>query len=55
MSKHHYGDMEAFAQKLRDRGYREVQLIPTTGGKFMSDAEERRYLLQSSTLLVGRK
>ncbi len=55
MSKHHYGDMEAFAQKLRDRGYREVQLIPTAGGKFMSDAEERRYLLQGSTLLVGRK
>lgn len=55
MSKRRYGDMEAFAQKLRDAGYAEVRLIPTAGGKFMSNAEERRYLLQGSTLLVGRK
>lgn len=55
MTKHHYGDMEAFAQRLLDEGYAEVRLIPTTDGTFMSPTEERRYWLKGSALLVGRK
>lgn len=55
MSTHRYGDVEAFAQRLRDAGYAEVRLIPTAGGRFMSDFEEERYMLQGSTVLVGRK
>ena len=29
MKPHMYGDMEAFAQELRDMGYEDVQLIDT--------------------------
>ena len=55
MTRHHYGDMEAFAQRLRDKGYAEVRLIPTADGTFMSPTEGRRYRLTGSTLLMGRK
>lgn len=55
MTRRHYGDMEAFAQRLRDEGYADVRLIPTADGTFMSPTEERRYRLTGSTLLVGRK
>lgn len=55
MSPQRYGDMEDFAQRLRDAGYEEVRLIPTAGGRFMSDLEEKRYMLQGSMLMVGRK
>ena len=55
MSKSRYGDMEAFAEKLRAEGYEEVKLIPTDDGKFMTKKEGRRLGLTGSTLLVGRK
>ncbi len=55
MSKGRYGDMQAFAKKLKDMGYSEVQLIDTTSGKFMSRFEALWMELSGSTLLVGRK
>lgn len=55
MSPRRYGDMQAFAQRLRDMGYRHVELIDTTNGPMMSRAESRRYMLIGSTILTGRK
>ena len=55
MSKSRYGDMEAFAQQLRDEGYVHVELIDTTNGMFMSRKEALLMELSGSTLLVGRK
>ena len=55
MSKARYGDMEAFAEKLRGMGYAEVKLIDTTKGMFMSSFEAGWMQLSGSTLLVGRK
>ena len=55
MSSGRYGDMLAFAQKLRDMGYERVELIDTTDGSFMTPKEAKRLMLRGSTLLVGRK
>ncbi|MCR5686167.1 MAG: class I SAM-dependent methyltransferase, partial [Lachnospiraceae bacterium] len=55
MSKGRYRDMQAFARKLKDMGYSEVQLIDTTNGKFMSRFEALWMSLSGSTLLVGKK
>ncbi len=55
MSKGRYGDMQAFAEKLKGMGYSEVKLIDTTSGMFMSKFESRWMDLSGSTLLVGRK
>ena len=55
MSKGRYGDMQAFAKKLKDMGYEEVKLIDTTNGMFMSSFEALWMELSGSTLLVGRK
>ena len=55
MSKGRYGDMQAFAKKLKDMGYSEVNLIDTTNGMFMSRFEAIWMGLSGSTLLVGRK
>ena len=55
MSKSRYGDMEAFAQLLREEGYAHVELIDTTDGMFMSRKEALLMELSGSTLLVGRK
>ena len=55
MSKARYGDMEAFAQKLRAAGYEEVRLIDTTDGLFLNRREAALLGLGGSTLLVGRK
>lgn len=55
MSKSRYGDMNAFVKKLKDMGYESVELIDTTDGKFMSRKEAKFLMLQSSTLLFGRK
>ena len=54
-SKAKYGDMQAFAQKLRDMGYEKVALIDTTDGKFMKKSEAGWMGLSGSALLVGRK
>lgn len=50
-----YGDMEAFAQKLRDMGYQEVRLVDTAQAAFGSRKRAGRLMLGASRLLVGRK
>lgn len=50
-----YGDMEAFAQKLRDMGYEEVRLIDTAKKVFGSRRRAAMMLLGESRMLVGRK
>ena len=55
MSKDRYGDMEAFAARLRDMGYERVELVDTTHGLFMSPFEARWMALSGSTLLLGKK
>ncbi len=54
-SKAKYGDMQAFAEKLRDLGYEKVELIDTTNGMFMGRNEAALLGLSGSALLVGRK
>jgi ubiquinone/menaquinone biosynthesis C-methylase UbiE len=54
-SKSKYGDMRAFARKLKDMGYERVELIDTTDGLFMSKREALWMELFGSALLVGRK
>lgn len=55
MSKDRYGDMDRFAQELRDGGYQEVRLIRTDDGMFMTKQEAIKLMLRGSTLLVGVK
>ncbi len=55
MSISKYGDMNRFADKLRNMGYEEVKLIDTTKGMFMSPFEALWMGLSGSTVLVGRK
>ena len=50
-----YGDMEAFAQRLRDMGYEEVRLIDTATEAFGSRRRAAMMMLGDSRLLVGRK
>ena len=50
-----YGDMTAFAEKLRAMGYEKVELIDTTSGMFMSPGEAKWMALSGSALLIGRK
>ena len=54
-SQSKYGDMQAFVNKLRDMGYREVALIDTTDGKFMTRFEATWMALSGSALLTGIK
>ena len=55
MSKGKYGDMESFANKLKDMGYEQVRLVNTTNGMFMSKWEALWMGLSGSTLLIGKK
>jgi ubiquinone/menaquinone biosynthesis C-methylase UbiE len=55
MSTGRYGDMRAFADKLKAQGYEEVKLIPTDDGMFMTKGEGTWLGLSGSTLLVGKK
>ncbi|MBR3292781.1 MAG: class I SAM-dependent methyltransferase [Bacteroidales bacterium] len=54
-SKAKYGDMQAFAKRLRDMGYEHVELIPTDDGRFMSPWEARWMALGGSAILFGKK
>ena len=54
-SKSKYGDMQTFVKKLKEMGYRQVELIDTTDGKFMKKSEAGWMGLSGSALLVGRK
>ena len=50
-----YGDMEEFAQNLRDMGYEEVRLIDTAKEVFGSHRRAAMMMLGESKMLVGRK
>ncbi len=50
-----YGDMQAFAEKLKKEGYSEVKLIDTTKGMFMSNFESVWMGLSGSAVFIGRK
>lgn len=50
-----HGDMEGFAQKLRDMGYQDVRLVDTAQEVFGSHRRAAMMMLGSSRLLVGRK
>ncbi|MBQ9815812.1 MAG: methyltransferase domain-containing protein [Lachnospiraceae bacterium] len=54
-SKHKYGDMQAFVQKLYDMGFESAELIDTTNGMFMSKSEAAWMELSGSALLIGKK
>ena len=47
--------MQAFVKKLKEMGYEKVDLIDTTGGKFMKKSEAAWMGLSGSALLTGRK
>ena len=55
MSEGRYGDMRAFADKLKKMGYEEVNLTKTDEGMFMTETEGKWLGLSGSTLLVGKK
>ena len=55
MSEQRYGDMWEFADKLIEMGYKDVKLIDTTDGKFMTKCEAKVLGLSGSTLLTGTK
>ena len=55
MSEQRYGDMWEFADKLKEMGYREVKLIDTSDGLFMTKCEAKVLGLTGSTLLTGVK
>ena len=50
-----YGDMEAFAQKLRDLGSQEVRLVDTATEVFGSRRRAAMMMLGDSRMLVGQK
>ncbi len=54
-SRSRYGDVQAFAEKLRRMGYEEVRLIPTDDGTFIRKGEAAWMELKGSALLVGKK
>ena len=55
MSEQRYGDMWEFADKLIEMGYKDVKLIDTTDGMFMTKCEAKVLGLSGSTLLTGTK
>ena len=50
-----YGNMEEFAQELRDMGYAEVRLIDTATEAFGSRCRAAMLMLGNSRMLMGRK
>lgn len=50
-----YGDMNAFVNKLRNMGYKNVELINTTNGLFMTPWESQWMALKGSAILKGIK
>lgn len=50
-----YGDMDAFAQKLRDMGFEEVRFVDTAQEVFGSRRRAALMMLGESRMLVGRK
>ena len=50
-----YGDMNAFAQKLRDMGFAEVRYVETAASIFGSKRRAAMMMLGDSAMIVGRK
>lgn len=50
-----YGNIEFFAQKLRDMGYKDVKIINTAEEIFGSKYRAALLFLPDSTMIVGRK
>ena len=50
-----YGDMNAFAQKLRDMGFERVEYISTAAPIFGSKGRAAMMMLGDSAMIVGRK
>ena len=50
-----YGDMQAFAQKLKDMGFAEVQYVETAASIFGSKRRAAMMMLGDSAMIVGRK
>ena len=50
-----YGDMNAFAQKLRDMGFEKVEYIKTAAPIFGSKGRAAMMMLGDSAMIVGRK
>lgn len=50
-----YGDMDAFAQELRNMGYEDVRLIDTAQEAFGSRRRAAMMMLGDSRMLAGRK
>ena len=55
MTKERFGNMEEFAEELRNEGFERVELIPTDKGLFMDKKEAGVLLLTGSVLLTGKK
>ena len=55
MKSRMYGDMEAFAQELRDMGYEDVHIIDTAQEAFGSRRRAAMMMLGDSRMLAGRK
>ena len=55
MKPHMYGDVEAFAEKLRKMGYQEVRIIDTAQEAFGSHRRAALMMLGDSRMLAGRK
>lgn len=55
MKPHMYGDLEDFAQELRDEGFREVRVVDTATEAFGSHRRAALMMLGESRMLVGRK
>lgn len=50
-----YGDIEKFAEKLRDMGYQDVRIIDTAEEVFGSHFRASLLMLGNSKMLIGRK
>ena len=50
-----YGDMNAFAERLRDMGFAEVRYVETAASIFGSRRRASMLMLGDSAMLVGRK
>lgn len=50
-----YGDMDAFAAKLRDIGFADVRYVETSEAIFGSKSRAAMMMLGNSAMLVGRK
>lgn len=55
MTPRRYGDIYAFADRLRAMGYEKVEILDTTDGLFLPHGRAALLGLEGSKLLIGRK